>query len=489
MPRSLRFLILILTLSLLASCGPQTADRRPQADGGQLTVDGGQPTLPSPTFTLSPSPTPTETAIPRPSLESSGLFAETQALLKRQGWDIAWDAQNTRYRIRQRAFDEASQTFTSQLTHEAGWIDLEGNLHFTATYFSAQENEDGTWKDTSTQSEVVVDLKNFPQNPDLTIRQTDENGNSISFQEKLKTPGFHLLETKNPAFEKTGILTLTYLDENGIPQTVTYNRELNFLQMPEISTDLLHPTTIPIEAVHSLAAHKLLILNYGDGEPFPTENFPGWSIQFQYFPDNGTKRAYLWPRDGTLTPKYIRFIGEKDFKIPWFMILLPDGTAYPSAPVEIFNPKEPQNPKDGNEKLILFPALFTGTMTPSQRIEFLKSFPYDNDLIRLFGRQRIITLAAEPNSDGDGYFTVLYKTNDGGWNKVGDRRPLDSLLGMENIMGENGISYFPAIYNNVIYGNGPSEPPLSEELPLIEWDLKGTPLPKELQGKIFVISP
>jgi len=69
------------------------------------------------------------------------------------------------------------------------------------------------------------------------------------------------------------------------------------------------------------------------------------------------------------------------------------------------------------------------------------------------------------------------------------RDPLDSLLGMENIMGENGISYFPAIYNNVIYGNGPSEPPLSEELPLIEWDLKGTPLPKELQGKVFVLSP
>jgi hypothetical protein len=66
---------------------------------------------------------------------------------------------------------------------------------------------------------------------------------------------------------------------------------------------------------------------------------------------------------------------------------------------------------------------------------------------------------------------------------------LDSLLGMENIMGENGISYFPAIYYNVIYGNGPSEPPLSEKLPLIEWDLKGTPLPKELQGKVFVISP
>jgi hypothetical protein len=66
--------------------------------------------------------------------------------------------------------------------------------------------------------------------------------------------------------------------------------------MPEISTDLLHPTPIPIEAVHSLAALQFILLRYGDGEPFPTDNFPGWSIQFQYFPDNGTKRAYLWPR-------------------------------------------------------------------------------------------------------------------------------------------------------------------------------------------------
>jgi hypothetical protein len=154
MSRSLRFLILFLTLSLLfAACRPQTADRRPQADGRPLTVNGSQPTVPSPTFTLSPSPTPTETPIPQPSLESLGLSTETQALLQRQGWDIAWDAQNARYLIRQRAFDEASQSFTSQLTHEVGYIDLEGNLHFTATYYSASENEDGTWKDTSTQSE------------------------------------------------------------------------------------------------------------------------------------------------------------------------------------------------------------------------------------------------------------------------------------------------------------------------------------------------
>jgi hypothetical protein len=320
------------------------------------------------------------------------------------------------------AWDEVSQTFTSQLTHEVGYIDLEGNLHFTATQYSASENPDGTWKDTSTQSEVVVDLKNLPKNPDLIIQQQlDENGNPISFQEKLKTPGFHLLETKNPAFEKTGILTLTYLDENGIPKTVTYNRELNFLQMPEISTDLPHPIPLPIEAIHSLAAHQLLILNYGDGEPFPTENFPGWSIQFQYFPDNGTKRAYLWPRDGTLTPKYIRFIGEKDFKIPWFMILLPDGTAYPSAPVEIFNPKDPQNPKDGNEKLLLFPV-FLGKMSYPQRYFFNLQYLKPTEFNALF-KQRILTLAQE-----GGYFS---KTNIGKWTDFYDPASLDSLLGME----------------------------------------------------------
>jgi hypothetical protein len=288
MSRFPRFIILLLALSLLfAACRPQTADRRPQADGRPLTVNGSQPTVPSPTFTLSPSPTPTETPIPQPSLESFGLFAETQALLQRQGWDIAWDAQNVRYLIRQRAFDEASQTFTPQLTHEAGWIDLEGNLHFTATSFSAQENEDGTWKDTSTTQDIVIDLKNLPKNPDLIIKQQlDENGNPISFQEQLKTPGFHLLETKNPAFEKTGILTLTYLDENGAPQTIFYNPELGFLPKTEISTDIDHPTFLPWEAIHSrFSPHVQLLILDGYDKPFvypEGEKFEGWRIQFIY---------------------------------------------------------------------------------------------------------------------------------------------------------------------------------------------------------------
>ncbi len=121
-------------------------------------------------------------------------------------------------------------------------------------------------------------------------------------------------------------------------------------------------------------------------------------------------------------------------------------------------------------------------MTYHQRIEFLKRYPFDANFIKLFG-QRIITIA----QDG-GHFS---KINSGGWKMYGDPSSLDSLLGMEgnDVMGENGISYFPAIYNNVIYGGGENEPPLSEALPLIEWDLKGDPLPPELQGVVLVINP
>jgi hypothetical protein len=397
-------------------------------------------------------------------------------MFDRQGWSIAWEygrvgdsPQNARYLIRQRKWDESTQTFLNETTHEVGWIDTEGNLHTKVTRFSATENPDGTWTDTSTTEDIV-------------IPQLRPNASTLQ-PETWNLPTWNLIETKNPAFEKTGILTLTYLDENGIPQTVTYNRELNFLQIPEISTDLLHPTPLPIEAVHSLAAHQLLILNYGDGEPFPTDNFPGWSLQFQYFPESDTSRAYLWPRSGE-TAKYIHFIGENNLNIPWFEIILPDGTAYPSAPVEIFNPQDPQNPTDGSQKLILFPALFTGTMTPHQRFLFQASYPNNKAFLELAGYQKLIILAQK-----GGYFTALYKINGGGWNKVGDRRPLDSLLGGEGndvmgLGGHDGISYFPAIWvavKNYGFGEGDKK--------IVEWDLKGASLPSELQEFVLVISP
>jgi hypothetical protein len=386
MPRSLRFIILFLILSLfLASCRPQTPDRRPQTDGGRLTVDGSQPTVPSPTFTLSPSPTPTETPIPQPSLESLGLSAETQALLKRQGWDIAWDAQNARYLIRQAAWDEASQTFTSQLTHEIGSIDLEGNLHFTATYYSASENPDGTWKDTSTTQDIVVDLKNLPKNPDLIIKQQlDENGNPISFQEKLKTPGFHLLETKNPAFEKTGILTLTYLDENGIPQTVTFNRNLehaipitlsSFSETDETFQGI--PTFLPWEAIHSNAPlHVQLAIINGYDRPFDEKvrsTFEGWKLRFEAYPDLRASDSDPLPAVVFLTyaPLYLnnkpaytydqspmRYAVDENGNFPLFYTIAPIPEDNPENPSEkiikykrlVYTLKQLYNPKNIADK-------------------------------------------------------------------------------------------------------------------------------------------
>jgi hypothetical protein len=386
MSRSLRFLILFLTLSLLfAACRPQTADRRPQADGRPLTVNGSQPTVPSPTFTLSPSPTPTETPIPQPSLESLGLFAETQALLQRQGWDIAWDAQNARYLIRQRAFDEASQSFTSQLTHEVGYIDLEGNLHFTATYYSASENEDGTWKDTSTTQNIVIDLKNLPKNPNLIIQQQlDENGNPISFQEKLKTPGFHLLETKNPAFEKTGILALTYLDENGIPQTVTFNRNLehaipitlsSFSETDETFQGI--PTFLPWEAIHSDAPlHVQLAIINGYDRPFDEKvrsTFEGWKLRFEAYP--GLRKSESDPLPAvvflTYAPLYLnnkpaytydqspmRYAVDENGNLPLFYTIAPIPEENPENPSEkiikhkrlVYTLKQLYNPKNIADK-------------------------------------------------------------------------------------------------------------------------------------------
>jgi hypothetical protein len=285
-----------------------------------------------------------------------------------------------------------------------------------------------------------------------------------------------LIETKNPAFEKTGILTLTYLDENGIPQTVTYNRELNFLEIPEISTGLLHPTPIPIEAVHSLAALQFILLRYGDGEPFPTENFPGWSLQFQYFPESDTSRAYLWPRSGE-TAKYIRFIGENDFSIPWFMIVLPDGTAYPSAPVEIFNPKDPQNPTDGNQKLTILPV-FVGSMKPNQRWLFQTQYLSTTEKFKDLFKNRVVILAQE-----GGFFAKL---NLGGGRDFFDPSSLDSLLGMEgnDVRKMNEIKGYAHLPSALTYIDE-----LNSSNKLLETQAYDVPLAYTLQQLALVISP
>jgi hypothetical protein len=491
MHRFTHTLSLLLTLSLfLASCRPQTADRRPQADGGRLTVDGGQPTVssPAPTLTPTPQPTPTETPIPQPSLESLGLSAETQALLNRQGWDIAWDAQNARYLIRQRAFDEASQTFTSQLTHEVGYIDLEGNLHFTATYFSAQENEDGTWKDASTTQDIVIDLKNIPQSPDLIIKQQlDENGNPISFQEKLKTPGFHLLETKNPAFEKTGILTLTYLDENGAPQTIFYNPELGFLPKTEISTDIDHPTFLPWEAIHSrFPPHVQLLILDGYDQPFvypEGEKFEGWRIQFIYDQKTQSKMAFLRPTNGHSQ----QWVLNEQQQPVWFVTYAPDGSRHQMSVVRIHNPKDPAQPA-ADETMFLLASW--GEWMNKRPLNYRNGF-----------KHTYLNMQERPR---DYYFThfvpyVVIATENGyleksPWGNFPGRPSLDSLLGMEKTkieaMEYGGVYTIGPFKNEYDYMKANN---LTVDEILIAVDINGVtkyvPLPILLQMVVLVISP
>jgi hypothetical protein len=543
-----RFLILFLTLSLLfAACRPPTADRRPQADGGPLTVVGGQTSTPTPTFAPTLTATPTPTEIPQPSLESLGLSAETQALLKRQGWDIAWDAQNARYLIRQRAWDEASQSFTPQLTHEAGWIDLEGNLHFTATQYSAAENPDGTWKDTSTQSEVVIDLKNLPKNPDLIIKQQlDENGNPISFQEQLKTPGFHLLETKNPAFEKTGILTLTYLDENGIPKTVTFNRNLEHAIPITLSsfseTDETFqgtPTFLPWEAIHSNAPlHVQLAIINGYDRPFPpksegsvispVDTLDGYTLLFFGFPNRQTPipafamfsyRPSLDNSGNLLFPPDsapIRLAKNNAGKIPCYITFDKKGNPLLSIITQFYNPSEmaDKTKRKPDETLLISAAVANLKENP----EMLKNLPAYIRHIKETGLFIKIVLATQgdffkwfTSPEADAYFNTIKPTNNPANPNFGPYQvkiwrelmkaffgpdlsktglaSLDSLLGMEgNDVKTQLWEQSNGAYANISGNLGYLEQ-LSKTNTLIEVPMPGEMLPPDFQKLVLVISP
>ena len=475
MPRFPRTLALLLTLSLLlASCGPQTADRRPQADGGQ-------PTVPSPTLTLSPSPAvpPTITSTPAPpSLESLGLSPETQTLLDRQGWQIKWDSQTSRYIISQLAWDETSQSFTDQPTHEIGYIDTEGNLHTRLTHFSASENPDGTWTDTSTTQ-------------DLVIPQLRPNASTLQ-PETWNLPTWNLIETKNPAFEKTGILSIT-IEINGTPTTFVYNRELGFLPMPELSTDFVNPTPLPIEYVHSLAAHQFILLQFGEPPAFPKSAyqdkngkniFPGWAIQFQYqnkdrdgnpIPD-GIKVAYLWPRNGKT--EIYNPVFQKDGKVLWFMLINPqDGTGYVSTVFRVFNPKNPQNPQNGDDQLLIFGTI--GSFMNREEREIDKYHTYNNyeDQVK------------------NGTDTPLVLAQEGGYYRAIRNEPsLDSLLGMEGNdfeklnFGDNSHNIKGAIDKGMgdLQNSNVSEVVISIK---INGQWVNVPLPWKLEGKVFPISP
>jgi hypothetical protein len=258
---------------------------------------------------------------------------------------------------------------------------------------------------------------------------------------QIQEPGFHLLETKNPAFEKTGILTLT-VEINDAPVTFVYNRELGFLQMPELSTDFVNPTPLPIEYVHSLAAHQFILLQFGEPPAFPKSAyqdkngkniFPGWAIQFQYKDKDrdgnpipgGIKVAYLWPRNGKT--EIYNPVFQKDGKVLWFMLINPqDGTGYVSTVFRVFNPQNPQNPQNGDDQLLIFGTI--GSFNREEREKFSTAYNNFEDQIKR-GNDNPLVLAQE-----GGYYRAIR-----------NEPSLDSLLGMEGnrvkkvvVIGANG---------------------------------------------------
>jgi hypothetical protein len=477
MPRFTRTLSLLLTLSLfLASClAPQTPPLPPVGEGTGVRATPPVPpdTSPVPPDTSHVTPdtlTPdTLTPPPQPSLESLGLTAEIQQMFTRQGWDIAWEygrvgdsPQPARYLIRQRAWDEASQTFTSQLAHEIGYIDLEGNLHTKVTRLSATENPDGTWKDTSTTQDLILPLRSpLPLGEGLGVR---------------------VVETQNPAFEKTGILTLTYLDENGVLRTATFSqKEAAFVDFdlstasenlfvwtsePEVLQTEFPVTHIPWELLHdsSLPITARLIAE-GFDRDFPEETkaaLMGYILRFERA-DDGSKVCFLRPalRDQIPDPKNpqktikfevtdefvddaVRWAARKDKNGNWerlfFTTIDPKGNKILFTYMQLLD-------INGNR---LFLPLAIGVNVPDERMaHFIKMWNLLEDknpggnLNSSFFRIIIAT---------EGDYLKDFPPNHILHSDIGEksRDPLDSLLGMEgnDVMDGSlyppGTAYFPS---------------------------------------------
>jgi hypothetical protein len=474
---------------------------------------------------VTPSPTPTE--IPQPPLETF-LTKDTQTALTQQGWKIAWDAKKGQYTL-------------SQLTHEIGYIDIEGRLHFTATNYSATENPDGTWKDASTTSNIVVDLKSLPQNPDLTIRQTDENGAPLDFAQvknELAKPGFHTLETKNPAF-KNGILSFTYLDENGAVQTVTFNRNLETAISTHITSiaenDTVFegtPTLIPWQAIHSDSSltAQLAILN-GYDQPVEEKlrsTFEGWKLHFEAYPELKTSDTDPLPKIASFiyAPLYLngkpsydtneapaRFALDPDANLPLFQTITPDGKRIVFTLVQLYNPQNIADKQNrAADETLLVPSTF-GEMTDEQ----IKNLPdiFNNGLPLIFNpadrrRPMRINLDLTLVLATDGNIFKLIATDPKKAYEVGIKHPAkyvdvvanlslmqqsanlssaDSLLGMEgNDVKTQLWEQSNGAYANISGNLGYLEQ-LSKTNTLIEVPMPGEMLPPDFQKLVLVISP
>jgi hypothetical protein len=288
-----------------------------------------------------------------------------------------------------------------------------------------------------------------------------------------------VIETKNPAFEKTGILTLTYLDENGAPQTVFYNPELGFLPKTEISTDIDHPTFLPWEAIHSrFPPHVQLLILDGYDQPFvypEGEKFEGWRIQFIYDQNTQSKMAFLRP---TNSHSQAWVLNEQQQPV-WFVTYVPDGSRHQMSIVRIHNPKDPGQPAADETMFLL---VSWGEWMNERPLNYRNGF-----------KHTYLNMQERPQ---DYYFThfvpyVVIAAENGyleksPWGNFPGRPSLDSLLGMEG----NDVSKLP-------YWSHDIEVRLGEvgtnsniiEVILSSPEYPGDPLPPNVEQFVLPLSP
>jgi len=458
-------------------------------------------------------------------------------MIDRQGWHITWKASEARYLIRQRKWDENTQTFLNETTHEIGYIDTEGSLHTKVTRLFAAENPDGTWKDTSTTQDLILPLRSpLPGGEGLGVR---------------------VVETQNPAFQKTGILTLTYLDENGVPQTVTYNRNLETAIPTTLSsfseTDETFqgtPTYIPWEAIHSDAPlHVQLAIINGYDRPFDEKvrsTFEGWKLRFEAYP--GLRKSDSDPLPAvvflTYAPLYLnnkpaytydqspmRYAVDENGNFPLFYTIAPIPEENPENPSEkiikykrlVYTLKQLYNPKNiadknrpADETLIIsatfgaltdeqiqkLPALFNhglptnpdapdkGLIAPMRTSEFpAVILAAQGDIFKLIAadpQNAFLISAAQERATGHqnlllGHLAVMGKNF--------SIASLDSLLGMEgNDVKTQLWEQSNGAYANISGTLGYLDQ-LNSNKKIIETTSFLESLPPDLQKLVLVISP
>ncbi len=246
--------------------------------------------------------------------------------------------------------------------------------------------------------------------------------------------GVRVIETKNPLFEKTGILKFTTPDGEtyvySAASALTSERTINgktvkVVEFASLEKDENGVMAFSLDTLHTGFPVAWLIAQ-GYDKPFSQEalkNFPTWAIQFHYHPENATKDAVLWPRSGK-TAEYFRYLQDQNKDVVWFFVTDEQGNSFFTLPFLTLNPKDPKAPQ-ADETMFIFGAL--GTITNQEQFERFKGIflvNHTSELKRVvLERQPLIYLAQEG---------VFFEKNPPGiYSGLFNRSPLDQLLGRE----------------------------------------------------------